>query len=432
MSENVVVLGSGYAGAGAIKSLESHLDGRADVTWISDVDYHLVLHESHRCIRDPSVREKITIPVSEIKSRSTDFVQATVEGINVDDRTVEVDDRRFEPDYVVLASGSTVNIPALPGIEDVDYQTSADVLDTTTVPDSGVVMGFGVVGLELVSYLHEAGVEDLTVVEHDARPLDQADPAFGDAALDIYREEFDIDVLTHTVEQRVEPTAAGGVRLHVERDGTPETVEAEQLYLFTGRRPNVDSLGLDATALDPGVGWVEDTMQARDDDRVFVAGDVTGTDLLLHVAKEEGYTAAENIRRHAAGDQLNAYSHIHHQVIFSGASVYPYARVGHSEASAEAAGIDYVSATRDAASDGVFKTKATPLGLATLVVDADDGTVLGYQGLHYHADVMAKTMQVVVETEMAVTDVPDRAFHPTTPEIIDGLVRETAAEIADR
>ena len=55
--------------------------------------------------------------------------------------------------------------------------------------------------------------------------------------------------------------------------------------------------------------------------------------------------------------------------------------------------------------------------------------MLGYQGLHYHADVMAKTMQVVVENEMDVRDVPDRAYHPTTPEIIDGVVRETAAQL---
>jgi len=81
----------------------------------------------------------------------------------------------------------------------------------------------------------------------------------------------------------------------------------------------------------------------------------------------------------------------------------------------------------------VFKTKDVPEGLARLLV-ADDGTVLGYQGLHYHADVMAKTMQVVVEMELDVREVPDRAYHPTTPEIIDGLLRECAGAVegADR
>jgi dihydrolipoamide dehydrogenase len=76
----------------------------------------------------------------------------------------------------------------------------------------------------------------------------------------------------------------------------------------------------------------------------------------------------------------------------------------------------------------VFKTKLTPRGRASLVV-ATDGTVLGYQGLHYHADVMAKTMQVVVEEGMDVRSIPDRAYHPTTPEILDGLLRAAAERL---
>jgi dihydrolipoamide dehydrogenase len=84
--------------------------------------------------------------------------------------------------------------------------------------------------------------------------------------------------------------------------------------------------------------------------------------------------------------------------------------------------------TREAASDGVFKTKNVAEGRARLVV-GPDGTVLGWQGLHYHADVMAKTMQVIVEMGLDVRELPDRAYHPTTPEILDGLFREAAAEL---
>jgi len=85
--------------------------------------------------------------------------------------------------------------------------------------------------------------------------------------------------------------------------------------------------------------------------------------------------------------------------------------------------------SRQASDDGVFKAKAVPEGLAKLVVDRADGTVLGWQGLHYHADVMAKTAQVAVETGMDVREIPDRSYHPTTPEILDGLVRDAAAEV---
>ncbi|WP_273836113.1 NAD(P)/FAD-dependent oxidoreductase [Halococcus sp. PRR34] len=362
----------------------------------------------------------------------------------VDDHTVAVGDRTIEADYAVIATGSTVNVPDLPGMGEVEYMTSADVLDSTEFPDSGVVMGFGYVGIEMVPYLSEAAGMDLTVIEHDARPLDEADPAFGDALLDIYREEFGIEVLTHTYEQSIESTADGGVRLHVERDEQDKTVDADQLFLFTGRRPTLDGLGLENTTHSigtttvgdrdepvprPEVGWVGPTMQAADDPQTFVVGDVNGREPILHVAKEQGFTAGRNVLAHAAGEELEAYENVHHHVMFSGLGVYPFTRVGHSQATAEEAGLEVVTATREAADDGVFKTKDVPEGLARLVVDEEDGTVLGYQGLHYHADVMAKTMQVIVEGGMDVREIPDRAYHPTTPEILDGLFRETSDQL---
>jgi dihydrolipoamide dehydrogenase len=347
----------------------------------------------------------------------------------VDDRTIEVGDRTLEPEYVVVATGSAVNVPDLPGIDEVPVQTSADVLDATEFGDSGIVMGFGYIGLELVPYLAEAGGMELTVVEHDERPLDEADPPFGDALLSYYRDHFDVTVLTETSEKRIEPTDDGGVRMHLDADDRSRTVEADQLFTFTGRQPVLDRLGLEHTHLSPERGWVEDTMQASADERVFVAGDANGKEPILHVAKEQGFLTAENIQAHRDGTSLAAYENVHHHVVFSGLGVLPFARVGHSAASAREADLDHVVVTREASSDGVFKTKNVADGLARLVV-ATDGTVLGWQGLHYHADVMAKTMQLAVEMGLNISEIPDRAYHPTTPEIVDGLVRDAAAELA--
>jgi len=347
----------------------------------------------------------------------------------VDDRVVAVGDREFEADYLAIATGSTLNVPDLPGIEEVGYASSADVLDARSFPDSGIVMGFGYVGAELAPYIAESGGTDLTVIEHDDRPLDEADPAFGDELMDVYREEFDLEILTNTAEERLEPTDDGRVRLYTDRDDEHETVEGEELFLFTGRRPNLDGLGIENTDLDPGPGWVGATMQAENDPRTFVVGDVNGREPILHVAKEQGYQAAANVLALERGDEPEPYENVHHHVVFSGLGVYPYTRVGLSEAAAEEEDVEYVTATRQAENDGVFRTKDVPAGLAKLVVDAEEGTVLGYQGLHYHADTMAKTMQVVVENGMDVRKVPDRAYHPTLPEIIDGLVRETAEQL---
>lgn len=350
----------------------------------------------------------------------------------VDPHTVEAGGERFDADYVVVATGSSVNVPDLPGIDEVEFMTSADVLDAREFPDSGIVMGFGYIGMELVPYLAEAGAMDLTVIEHDDRPIDEADPEFGDAALDIYEDNWDLDIPTNCYERELEPTDDGGVRLTVERDsGATETYEADQLFCFTGRRPTVEGLGLDNTNITVEGKWVRDTMQTAAHDHVYAVGDVNGKEPILHVAKEQGFTAAENICRQEAGGEPQPYENVHHHIIFSGLGVYPFGRVGHSERTAREAGCDIAVATRQASDDGVFKSKDVPEGLAKLVVDRTDGTVLGWQGLHYHADSFAKTMQIVVEMGLDVREIPDRAYHPTLPENLDGLFRDAAALVEE-
>ena len=348
----------------------------------------------------------------------------------VDEHTVRAGGEEHEADYVVVATGSSVNVPNTPGIDEVDFMTSDQVLDATEFPDTGIVMGFGYVGMEMVPYLAEAGGMELTVIEHDDRPIDEGDPEFGDAALDIYENNWDVTIPTNCYEKELEETDDGGVRLTVEYDdGGEETFEADQLFLFTGRRPTIEGLGLENTPVSAGGDWAKDTMQTRDADHIYAVGDVNGKEPILHVAKEQGFTAAENIVRQETGGSLEKYRNVHHHVVFSGLGVYPFARVGHNEETAKEAGYDVVTSTRQASDDGVFKSKDVPEGLAKLVVDAEDGTVLGWQGMHYHADSFAKTFQVVVELGLDVRDLPDRAYHPTLPENVDGLIRDCVDQL---
>jgi NADH dehydrogenase len=119
MTEDVVVLGSGYAGTGAVMSLEDELDGEADVTWVSDVPHHLVLHESHRCIRDPSVQDKITFDCEEIAGPATRFVQSRVEDVDVDGRTVHLaDGSTVDYDYLVVGFGSRTAFFGIDGLRE--------------------------------------------------------------------------------------------------------------------------------------------------------------------------------------------------------------------------------------------------------------------------------------------------------------------------
>lgn len=248
--------------------------------------------------------------------------------------------------------------------------------------------------------------------------------------MDLYRKEFDVEILTETREKSLEPTDTG-VRLRVERDEDEQTLEADQLFLFTGRRPAVSDLGLENTEIDPKEGWVTETMQTIADPQVYVVGDATGKEPLTHVAKEQAEQAAANIRADIADGDLETWDSLTHRVMFSGLGVYPFARLGLTVEEAEEQGYDCVTVTRRVRDDGIFRIKHVPYGLAKLVVDADDGTVLGYQGLHHDAEVMAKAMQIVIETGQDVRDVPDRSFHPTTPEVLDGLIQEASEQVGD-
>jgi len=93
MTDHVVVVGAGYAGAGTVKSFEDEIEaGEAELTWISEQDYHLVLHETHRVIRNPQAESKVAIPVDEIKAPTTNFIRDRVTGVDTDERRLELQD----------------------------------------------------------------------------------------------------------------------------------------------------------------------------------------------------------------------------------------------------------------------------------------------------------------------------------------------------
>jgi len=117
MTDRVVVLGAGYAGAGAVTALEDEL-ADAEITWVSEHDYHLVLHEVHRVIRNSDAGDAITIPIEEIKSSDTDFVQARVDGVDVEGRSVSLaDGSEITYDYLLVALGSATAFYGIPGLE---------------------------------------------------------------------------------------------------------------------------------------------------------------------------------------------------------------------------------------------------------------------------------------------------------------------------
>jgi len=215
MTEQVVVLGSGYAGAGTIQSLEDALDGEADITWVSDTDYHLVLHESHRCISDPSVQEKVTIPMSDIKSPSTEFVQATVEGVDTDERLVELEEGdEIAYDYLLVGIGTRTAFFGIRGLEEHAHTLKSldDALDinqalqeataeaTQNDPAQIVVGGAGLSGIQTAGEVAEFRNEHSAPIDiHLVEGLDEIFPGNDESIQNALRKRLkarDVNILT--------------------------------------------------------------------------------------------------------------------------------------------------------------------------------------------------------------------------------------------
>jgi pyruvate/2-oxoglutarate dehydrogenase complex dihydrolipoamide dehydrogenase (E3) component len=192
------------------------------------------------------------------------------------DSGIEIKARRF-----VVATGSSPALPPIPGLKDTPYLTNETVFDLTVRPDHLVVIGAGPIGLELAQAFRRLGAK-VTVLEA-ARPMTREDPECAAILLDELARE-DIAIRSGVTVVRVE-SAGQGVRVVVRGDAGEEAVDGSHLLVATGRRANVDDLGLDRAGISyDGKGVRVDAHLRTANRRVYAIGDAAGGPQFTHVA----------------------------------------------------------------------------------------------------------------------------------------------------
>ena len=323
MTEQVVVLGAGYAGAKAIQRLEEELDG-ANLVWISEADYHFVLHESHRIIRDPAVRKEITIPVEEIKSPGTRFVEGEVVGLDTDERTVELaGDRAVDYDYALVALGSGTAYYGIPGLADhaLTLKSLDDALSihdavkdaaresTVNDPAQVVIGGAGLSGVQSAGEVaefrekHNAPI-DVTLVEALEEIMPGQDPPLQDAVRKRL-ERKDVDILTDDPIVEAESDT-----IHFD-EGDPLPYD---VFVWTG---GITGRGaLESADLEKEHNRVlADATFETSDERVFAIGDSAIVDQgndpappTAQAAWQAAEVAGGNLARRIAGEPLETWT----------------------------------------------------------------------------------------------------------------------------
>ena len=287
-----------------------------------------------------------------------------------DAHRVKVGDRTVSAKNVVIATGSSVT--PLPGVE-VDQQRIVDstgALELPEVPEHLVVIGGGVIGLELGSVWRRLGAK-VTVVEFLDQILPGMDGEVRKEATKIFKKQgFEFRLGTKVTGADVK---GGGVILTVEpaKGGKAETIEASHLLVSIGRRPNTEGLGLDKIGLKTNNrGQIETDHDFRTSvDGVWAIGDVIPGPMLAHKAEDEGIAVAENI--------AGLTGIVNHAVIPSVVYTMPeIAGVGLTEEEAHEDGEVKVGKFPMMANSRA-KTNKEPDGFVKVIADARNDRVLG-------------------------------------------------------
>lgn len=329
-----------------------------------------------------------------------------------DAHTVSVGDQKVTAKNVVIATGSSVT--PLPGVT-IDQQVVVDstgALELPKVPEHMVVIGGGVIGLELGSVWRRLGAK-VTCVEF----LDQILPGFDGDIRKEANKIFKKQGIEFKLGTKVTNVAVNGDKatLTVEpaEGGEASTIEADCVLVSIGRKPNTDGLGLEKIGLSPNNrGQIETDHDFRTAvSGVWAIGDVIPGPMLAHKAEDEGIAVAENI----AGQ----HGIVNHDVIPSVVYTWPeVAGVGLTEEAAKEKGEIKVGKFPMMANSRA-KTNHEPDGFVKVIADAKTDRVLGVWCIASVAGTMIAQAAQAMEFGATSEDIAYTCHaHPTHSEAV--------------
>ena len=339
---------------------------------------------------------------------------------------LRVGDQVLHAPRFVIATGSRIAPPAVPGLVEAGFIDSDDALDLDAPPKSMIVLGGGYVSSELGQFFHRVGVET-TMVLRAGHLLSGEDHDVG-LALTSYLREEGIRIETSAAVRHVSVDKDGMKVVHFTRDGVEHTVAAEQIFYALGRIPNVDGMDLEAAGVTYHeiTGITVDQTLRTSNPNIFAVGDVTAQYPLVHVAIQQGEVAGRNAA--TGGDEAVDYRISKTHTVFTDPQV---AIVGETERELQKAGIPYLSASYPFAEHGKAVALGRTKGFVKMLASPADGTILGAAILGPEASDLIEPLIVAMSFDATVQQymrIPH--LHPTLVEILTYPAEELAERIS--
>ncbi len=354
------------------------------------------------------------------KKNKIDWIKgwASIEGPG----KVKVGDKVHETKKIVIASGSESS--PLKGVE-VDEKvivTSTGALELGKIPKKMVVIGAGVIGLEMGSVFARLGAE-VTVIEYLDRIIPGNDGEVAKSFQRLLGKQGMEFVLGAAVQSASATKSKGKVTYKLRKDDSEHTVEADTILLATGRRPFTEGLGLDTL----GVKLTERGQIATDKsyqtsvEGIYAIGDAIEGPMLAHKAEDEGMAVAEILAGQAG--------HVNYGVIPGVIYTWPeVASVGETEETLKEAGRAYKTGKFSFMGNGRAKANFAADGFVKILADKDTDRILGAHIIGPYAGDLIHEICVAMEFGASAEDLARTCHaHPTYSE----AVREAALACGD-
>jgi dihydrolipoamide dehydrogenase len=332
--------------------------------------------------------------------------------------------QELETKAIVIATGS--DVAGIPGVEvafdEKTIVSSTGALELAKVPAKMIVVGAGVIGLELGSVWRRLGAE-VTVVEYLDRILPGMDGEIAKAAQRLLEKQGIKFHLAAKVTGVAKTKKGASVTFSPVAGGDAQTIEADVVLVATGRRPYVDGLGLDKVGVATERGRVTiDAHFQTGAPGIFAIGDVVRGPMLAHKAEDEGVAVAEMLAGKAG--------HVNYDVIPGVVYTSPeVAAVGKTEDELKAAGVAYKVGKFNFTANGRARAMRHVDGFVKVLADAATDKVLGVHILGHGAGEMIHEACVLMEFGGSSEDLARTCHaHPTMSE----AVKEAAMAVEKR
>lgn len=335
----------------------------------------------------------------------------TIKGKTSDGYEVVAGDSSYTGKRLLIATGSTPVVPPIPGVKEGlergNILTNREILDLKEVPASLVIVGGGVIGLEMASYFNSAGskVTVIEMLDHIAGPTDRE---ISDILMKNYQKKgVDFKLSSKVVEVKEDSVV-------FEADGQTLSIQADKVLLSIGRRPATQDIGLENIGVELERGRIKADERGRTNiPEVYAAGDVNGVSMLAHTAYREAEVCINNILGKKDTMRYNAIP----SVIYTNPEV---GAVGETEESAKQKGIDYEVAKLSMMYSGRYVAENEGgNGICKVLVDKKYKNIIGVHMIGNYASEIIYGAALMMETEMRVEDIKELVFpHPTVCEII--------------